>query len=274
MDPVHILFLLGAGALGGFIAGLVGVGGGIIFAPVLFYYFQAIGVPASVVAPLTVGTSLFCTTIASTVSAWRHEREGAVDRGIALRVGLLSFVVMFLVVQFVTTQAWYDRKAFELVFGTLLALVAIRMTFGLRPEPTRTEDASAEERASLPLLAGIGSAAGAVAASAGVGGGIILVPSFHHLLRKPLPTAVGTSSATIILISGLGVLTYIFSGTAVRDGLLVFGYVDIAHGLLLSFPTLLTAGLGATVAHRIDRRLLQLSFATIAGLVAIRMIIG
>ncbi len=275
MDISDVLILLGSGALGGFIAGLVGVGGGIIFAPVLFYYFQAAGVPEEVIAPLTVGTSLFCTTIASAISAWQHHRKGVVDWPIALRVGLLSSVVLFLIILLVTTRPWYDQRAFQLVFGTLLLAVSVRMALGARSEdPAGAGDSPSERKRTFPILAGIGSVAGGIAGSAGVGGGVILVPSYHQILRKPMPAAIGTSSATIILISGLGVVIYALSGFSLTTGNFVFGFVDVGRGLLLALPTLLTAWLGALAAHRVNRRFLQTSFALFAGLVALRMLIG
>ncbi len=279
MDIVDVLILLGSGVLGGFIAGLVGVGGGIIFAPVLFLYFQAAEVPDAILAPLTIGTSLFCTTIASAISAWQHNRKDAVDWPIALRVGFLSVAVLFLIIQLVTTQPWYDQRAFELVFGTLLLAIGVRMALGIRSDntdagDTPSENTPSEKTRSFLVLAGIGSVAGGIAGSAGVGGGVILVPSYHQILRKPMPTAIGTSSATIILISGFGVVIYALSGTGVTTGSFVFGFVDVGHGLLLASPSLLTGWLGALAAHRIDTRLLQIGFALFACLVALRMLIG
>jgi uncharacterized membrane protein YfcA len=274
VDVVHILILVGAGAAGGFIAGLVGVGGGIIFAPFLFYYFQITGTPVEIISPLTIGTSLFCTTAASTVSAWKHHRQGAVAWRISVSVGLLSFVVLYLVVRYVTTKVWYDERAFELVFGTLLLLISIRMGLGNSPPPPTQGVVSFKTKPSLPALAAIGSAAGGVAGAAGVGGGIILVPAYHQVLRQPMPVAIGTSSATIIFISALGVLTYAFSGIGVTEGEFVFGYVDVGRGLILSLPTLITARLGAHTAYRLDNRLLRIGFAVFAGLVALRMLVG
>src|SRR5690606_40836966 len=86
MDPSSLLILVGAGFAAGFIAGLVGVGGGVIFAPVLFFYYQGVGIDDSVIAPLTIGTSLLCTLIAALVSARAQYRRGAVSSTIALQV--------------------------------------------------------------------------------------------------------------------------------------------------------------------------------------------
>src|SRR5690554_5382699 len=108
MQPTYLLLLLGIGLLGGLLAGLVGVGGGIVFAPVLFFYFQALGVPASVVTPPTLGTSLFCTLLASLSSAWFRYRRQAVVPAVALGAGLCSALAITLTTRYVTTQPWYN----------------------------------------------------------------------------------------------------------------------------------------------------------------------
>ena len=274
MDLAYVLILVAAGACGGFVAGLVGVGGGIIFAPVLFFFFQSTGIPDTVIAPLTIGTSLFCTTVASSMSAWQHHRKEAVIWPVALRVGLLSFVVLYFVIRFITTRSWYDDRVFEVVFAMVLLLVSVRMV--LVTEGRSATDPVGQppnRRPSPALLAGIGSAAGAIAASAGVGGGVVLVPAYHHILRLGMPKSVATSSGTIIFISGLGVLTYALSPAATTLEWTV-GYVVFSHGLLLAAPAVVTARLGAIAAHRVDRLTLQRIFAFFAIVVAIKLLVG
>lgn len=273
MDPLNALILLVAGACGGFIAGLAGVGGGIVFAPVLFYFFQATGTAPAVLAPMTVGTSLLCTLAASSVSAWQHSRRTAVNWAIALRVGTLSAVALYVVVAFVTTKPWYDRFAFQLVFGGLLLVVAVRMFVDRRPDARRTAPAPLRAgQPSLLTLGGIGSAAGTIAGLAGVGGGIIMVPAYHQILRLPMRTSVGTSSGAIVVISLIGVAGYVVSGWSKVPTLGTFGFVDVSHGLLLALAAVPAARIGAGTAHRIPRSVLRIAFAAIAGLVACRML--
>src|SRR5690554_2133995 len=104
MDPLGYLLLVAAGLAAGFIAGLIGVGGGIIFAPVLFFYYQAIGVDPAVVTQLTIGSSLLCTLIAALMSTWVQHRKGAIVPRVALQVGVFSAVAVILMTRFVTTQ--------------------------------------------------------------------------------------------------------------------------------------------------------------------------
>lgn len=274
LDPLNIVILMVAGAGGGFIAGLVGVGGGIVFAPVLFFFFQSSGSAAVPIAPLTVGTSLLCTLIASSMSAWQHHDRASVNWATAIRVGLMSSIALYLTVSFVTSRTWYDRFAFQLVFGCLLFAVAVRMLLQYQKGGDATEEStSGVEQASFWTLGGIGSAAGTIAALAGVGGGIVMVPAFHQVLRYPMRVSVGTSSGSIIIISAIGVVTYAVNGWSTAHGGSLLGYVDVTHGLLLALPAIPGAHFGAKLAHRVSRRLLRTMFGALAAIVGGRMLL-
>ena len=270
MELTHILLLVGSGLAAGFIAGLIGVGGGIIFAPVLFFYFRAVGTAPDLLAPLTIGSSLFCTIVAAVASTWFQYRRGSVVVGIAWRVGLFSAVSIFLVTRFVTTRPWYDASAFQVVFSILMATVIYRMLFGRGADETTTQ--SSPRAHSIPFLAGTGIASGTVAVLSGVGGGVILVPTYANLFRLPMHTAAGTSSATIILSSLIGVATYVAAGWGEPVPATAIGFVDVGHALLLAAPSVLTARFGVWTAHRVETTALRWSFAVIAGFVIIRMV--
>lgn len=269
MDPLNLLLLVGAGLAAGFIAGLIGVGGGIIFAPVLFFYYQGIGVSDAVIAPLTIGSSLLCTLIAAVVSAWAQFGRDAVITSTAVRVGIFSALAIFLMTRFVTTQPWYDGTVFQVVFSIVLLIVVIRMVL-----PTSEKEASPAHRRthSWPALAGTGTAAGAVAAAAGVGGGVVLVPAYNNFLGLPLLSSTATSSATIVIISVVGVINYAWMGWNQPVPASAIGYVDALRAGLLSVPAVVTANLGVRVAHRINRSTLRRSFAIVAAIVAVRLL--
>ncbi len=275
MELTHLPLLIGAGLAAGFVAGLIGVGGGIIFAPVLFFYYQSIGVASEIIAPLTIGSSLFCTLLAAIASAWtQYGRQSVVTR-IAVTVGLFSALAVFLMTRFVTTRTWYDGTVFQVVFSIVLLSVVGRMVFrrGDRPESggggIRIQVATRRSRLGL---AGAGTVAGAVSAAAGVGGGIVLVPAYSQLMGMPMRIASGTSSATIVLIALVGIINYALLGLGETDVYGAVGYVDPVRALLLAVPSLFTANLGVRLAHRIDQRALRLSFAAIAAVVAVRLL--
>jgi len=265
--------LLGIAGLGaGVLAGLVGVGGGVIFTPVLFGLYGILDVPSGIRTPLTVGTGLFCTGLAAGTSAVHHARRDAVDGRTALWVGLTSAAAVGVVSRFVVTRPWYDATLFQLLFAAVLLVVAGRMVRGESPE---MEAASEERTVPWEAWVGTGTAAGTVAAAVGVGGGVVLVPAYHRWFRLSMHRAVGTSSATIVLISVLSAVAYgvLGIGVAGRPGV-GLGYVDIGTGLLLAGPAVAGAQIGTALAHRIDTQWLRWSFALLALIVAGRLVWG
>lgn len=273
MDLLHVLLLIVAGLGAGYVAGLVGVGGGIIFTPVLLFYFRHLGVAPQVLSPLTVGTSLFCTLIAGTASAWFQHRRRSVDLGIATVTGLASVLAFYPMTRFVTTQPWYNERVLVLLFSGVLLVVVARMV--LRKAAPATPEAP--EPILPPLwktgVSGlIGIIAGMLSAAVGVGGGVIMVPAFHHRLQLPMARATGTSSAAIVLISLVGIVSYATAAEGSPVPATALGYVDAGHALLLALPSVLTARYGVRTAHRIHPRTLRWSFALVALLVVIRLV--
>ena len=264
-----LFVLLLVGAIGGFLAGLVGVGGGIIFGPALFFTYQAAGIEDPVLTPLTLGTSLLCTFAASASGTVSQVQAGAVDRRTALVVGAIAAVAVVLSTRFVSTQPWYDKTWFQLLLGVLLLVVVVRMLTS-RDRADTLSTAGAQR--GWGRLAATGAGAGAVSALAGVGGGVVLVPAFSGLMRLPMKVASGTSTAAITLITAVGVATYavLGQGVAVPDGAL--GYVDWRGAAALALPAVVTARLGVTTAHRINVRSVRLSFAAFAAVVAARLL--
>lgn len=274
MTWMQVVILLSAGGAAGFVAGLVGIGGGIIFTPVLLLYLQQVGTAPALLPKLTIGSSLVCTFLAALASARHHHRRGAVAARAAWWVGGSSALAVGLVTGLVTTRPWYDATLFQIVFAGMLLFVAGRMA--LTASTSAAEDRTVETPSSSGswgglTLFGMGSAAGTVATAAGVGGGIVLVPAYHRILRLPMHRAVGTSSATIVLISMAGIASYAVLGQGAEVPATAIGYVDV-RALLLALPALGSARLGVWTAHRLPTRPLRLLFAGLATVVALRML--
>ncbi len=260
------LILVAAGVAGGFLAGLLGIGGGVIFAPTLLFTFRALGVPDEALVPLTTGSSLFCTMLTAGSGAWGHHKKGSLDRRTALYVGLSSAVFVYLVKHFVTTQPWYTPRVFSVAFAAVLLVVVYRM---VRERPGG--GGLHAGKPGIPKLTAIGAASGSLASAVGVGGGIILVPAFNKLLRFPMRLASGTSNATIVLTALAGTLVYALT-VAPDLGKYAVGYVDFGRSLALALPAVVTARLGVHAAHRIETRYLRWTFAALGLVVAVRLI--
>ncbi len=272
MPVEHVVILVLGGLAAGFVAGIIGVGGGIIFAPVLYFYFEAVGVDPIIIAPLVIGTSLLCTTIAAAFSAWFQDKKDVVEWPISIRVGLGASLAIVLMTRFVTTREWFDGDVFKVVFSVILLGVVFRMLFNRAGSNDESEN---RRRTSGLFYFLVGSAAGTVSSIAGVGGGVVLVPSFHQGLGLSMIRSIATSSGTIIFISMTGVVSYMLLGGGISGVSPVsMGYVDIGTALLLAVPSILTVRMGVQVAHRVNREVLRKGFAVIALIVVVRLLLS
>lgn len=271
MDYALIALLIGVGLLGGFIGGLVGIGGGVIFAPALLLFYQAMGIPDATITSLTLGTSSFCVLIATGSSTIAQHRKGMVKWDVSASTGIWGGIVMYVITQLVSTQPWYDKKSFQLIFSFILLWVTFRMLISAQDEHLLSADVP---QSKIKML-GIGFISGATSALAGVGGGIILVPAYNRLLKLPLKMASATSNGTITYTSFIGIFGYIVGGWHHASSIpFMFGYIDLLHGLLIAIPTIFSAQWGVQVAQRLDTTWLRRIFSLIAFLLALRLLWG
>jgi uncharacterized protein len=271
---LEVLLLVGAGAVGGFLAGLVGVGGGIIYGPVLLYYFRAVGIEDPVLTPLTLGTSLLCVSAAAISGAVSQRGSGAIDWRVAVSTGVVASAITAITGALITTQPWYDRQAFQIVLGSILVWVVARMLIQKRRGGVTAEQVIGDphRRHGLGVLAAIGAGVGVLVAAAGVGGGVLLVPLYSSVLKMPLKRAMATSLAGILVVSISGVITYVVLGLDADVPVGALGYVDFWRGALLGLPAIFLARLGVRTAQRVDVRLIRYTFAAVAAVVAMRLL--
>ena len=250
------------GVAAGLIAGLLGVGGGIVVVPVLYHVFTGLGIDETVRMHVAVGTSL-ATIIATSTSSWRsHARKGAVDTALLRSWG--PFVLAGVAVGSVLA-GWARGPVLTGLFATVAFVVAVHMAFG-----------KAEWRLGQRLPTGAAKAAlaatiGAVSAMMGIGGGTLSVPVLT-LFGTPIHRAVGTASAIGLIIGVPGTVGFALSGWG-ADGLPPFslGYVNLLGVALILPASMAAAPWGARLAHSLDTRLLRRAFAVFLGATAARM---
>lgn len=257
------LVLLTAGAAAGIIAGLLGVGGGIVIVPVLFHLFTLLGLDEAVRMKVAVGTSLATIVATAWSSASAHYKRGTVDPvflksyGPVIFTGVLAGTVI---------ATWVRGPVLTGVFAVVALAVATHIAFG-KPHWRLG--------GSLPRGAGrivIGGTIGALSAMMGIGGGTMTVPVMT-LFGYPVHRAVGTAAAMGFVIGVPGTVGFVIGGWGV-DGTPPFslGYVSLL-GLALIAPTsMLCAPLGARLAHALDTRALRRVFAAFLAFTSLRMV--
>ena len=265
-DPAQLalfaLLLLAAGAGAGVVAGLLGVGGGIVVVPVLFHLFTQLGIDEAGRMKLAVGTSLATIVVTAWSSASAHWKRGTVDQRFLKEWGPIIFAG---VVAGALLASLTRGPLLTGVFATVALVVAAQIAFG-RPE-WRLGD-------QLPKGAGrvaLGGSIGALSAMMGIGGGTLTVPVLT-LFGFPVHRAVGTAAAMGFVIGVPGSLAFMATGMGVADRPpFSLGYVSLV-GLALIAPTsMICAPYGARLAHRLDARPLRRLFAAFLVATSARM---
>ena len=264
---ITFLILLLLGILAGIVAGLFGLGGGILFTPILFIVFNDAGIENPVV--LTIGTSLFCTFIAAAGSSIRQFRQKNFYWAEGLKVGLLGALGVTLG-KWVITSGYYSQKVFVIFFSLLLIYVSyIFIRRGrLNQQEEIINPGPVEWRESI-ITGGLG---GFVAALAGIGGGGVMVPMLNLYYKKAFKKAVSISSLAIVFISLSGWLQLAFSSAPGGMTSYYFGYVDFGAALPMAIGGLLGGFLGALLNLKIDRKYLQFAFALLAVVMAVKLL--
>lgn len=254
---------LALGSVAGTLAGLFGIGGGLIIVPALVFAFELQGVAPDVVMHLAVGTSLATIVVTSSSSAWGHYRRGSVHRAwlVALLPGLMLGAVAGVLVAGRLSGGWLGT-----LFGAFLLLVATRMLLGLHP----TTGTQAPGRGTMVLAGGV---IGAVSALFGIGGGTLSVPWLSRS-GATMAQAVGTSSTCGLPIALFGATTFIIIGwqaPGLPSGAL--GYVMWPAFLSIVLASVPCARLGVWLAHRLPARQLRLAFAVLLAVVGVKFLL-
>lgn len=255
--------LLATGVVAGIIAGLLGVGGGIVIVPVLYYMFSGLGIDQDVLMHLAVGTSLATILATGTSSARAHWKRGSVD------VDLLKswwWAIALGVIGGATLAGNLSGGALTLIFGVVALVVSANML--LRKEGS----AIAEKLPGSPFKELMGLLIGGISVMMGIGGGTLGVPTLT-LFSYPIRKAVGTAAAIGLIIAVPGTLMSIYFGW-VAEGRPPFslGYVNLIGFFLIIPASTYAAPLGAKIAHTIDPSKLKLIFALFLGFTGLRMI--
>ncbi len=260
-SPELLLVAAALGVFAGLVAGLLGVGGGLIIVPVLALLFERAGYGP--VMHLAIGTSLATIVFTSIASVRAHHRHGAVRWPVFFRLtpGIVAGALL--------GAAVADRlptDALRLFFGLFELFVAVQLTLDLRPKPQRR----------LPGSLGMGLAGaviGGVSAIVGIGGGTLTVP-FLVWSNVAMREAVATSAACGLPIAVAGAFGFMLAGrdaTGLPPGSL--GYVHLPSLAAIVATSILFAPLGARLAHRLPARTLKRIFALLLFVLAVRMLV-
>jgi len=262
-----IMLLLAIGCVGGFLSGLLGVGGGIIFVPALFFSLTSLGFSADHAMHVAVGSSLAVVLATGSTSAFGHYRRGAVDLTIVKAWGV---PMVFGVIMGAMVASSVKSVVLKEIFAGMTLCIAFYMIFARE----RTE-AKPLRFLTMTVQKGICGLIGLVSAMVGMGGAILTVPMMNYV-GLPIQRAVGTGATLGIAVALPGIVTYMVTGMLYGENLPPWsiGYVNLLTVAMILPSSMLLAPLGVKVSHNMPRRMLRRVFAIVLLIVSIRMFLS
>ena len=252
------------GAIAGFFAGLLGVGGGAIMVPVLALMFAAQGFPDAHLMHLALGTSMATIVFTSISSLRAHHAHGAVIWPIVTSIAPGIVVGTLLAAQI---AARVPTRPLAIIFAVFISYVAVQMILNIKPKPSRQLPGRAG-------MFGVGTVIGGISALVAIGGGSLSVP-FMTWCNVKVHQAIGTSAAIGFPIAVAGTIGYMISGHGAEglpDG--AFGFIYLPALAATVVASMLVAPVGARVAHSLPVATIKKVFAGVMILLSAKMLHG
>jgi uncharacterized membrane protein YfcA len=262
-DVLNLLVVLTlAAAVAGFMAGLLGVGGGIIIVPALYYAFTVLDYDIITRMHLSVGTSLAIIIPTSIISTKTHMEYNAVDFKMVKYFGIFILLGVILGTFLAVNLRTPQLVLFFSIFSFIVGLFFIFLREKLVENPKKISDI-------IKNVSGV--IIGFISIPLGIGGGSLMVPfmrTFGYDIRK----SIGTAAAIGFLISVSGATTMIIGGEIINNVKTPFsiGYINLLGFLIFVPVTMVMARIGAQVVYKIDKKLLSKIFGAFLLIVSFR----
>ncbi|MCG8685328.1 MAG: sulfite exporter TauE/SafE family protein [Desulfobacterales bacterium] len=260
----YIALYLAVGAVAGVLAGLLGIGGGLVIVPMLTFVFTSQGIAHDVILHMALGTSLASILFTSLSSMRSHHKRGAVVWPVVVKITPGILVGTFGGAWIASMLSTNFLKGF---FGVFLIYVATQMLMGIKPKPTRD----------IPGTTGTfvaGNVIGVFSSLVGIGGGTLSVP-FLVWCNTKIHKAIGTSAAIGLPIAIAGTLGYVINGLGV-EGMpsMSLGFINLGALAGIVAASVLTAPIGVRLAHSLPIDKLKRIFALLLYVVGTKMLVS
>lgn len=254
---------LALGTTAGFLAGLFGIGGGLVLVPVLLFLFDAQHFPAEHTMHLALGTSMATILFTSLASMRKHHQHGAVNWRVVRDItpGILLGTALGALV-----AAAISPRELGIFFALFVYFAAAQILLDVRPHASR-------QLPGFLGMTGVGTFTGWISSMVSIGGGTVVVP-FLLWCNVPLRHAIGTSAAIGFPVAVGGTVGYIVTGMSLHAlPTPNLGYVYLPALLWVALASLITAPFGAIAAHRMKIGLLRKLFAILLLVLATKLLL-
>lgn len=274
---ILVLLLFIAGCLGGFLAGLLGVGGGLIFIPILTYIFSHLfNLSNEEIVRYTLANSIALVFISGVSGIYRQMRMKIYQPKKSLMIGIPGAISASFMSITIQHSNWYNHNRFQWVFLLFLILSILNMIFkkDLNIKDTAIESKQ-KNKTLLKVLVGI--LAGVVVSLSGLGGGIIMVPLFRMILKLNIRDSTALSLSVVPILSFLPLISYITNRSYTilhinGNDIFQTGYITWQYFLPMALGVIIFSSLGQKIAPKTPSIFIRVIFALLSSIILIKSI--
>jgi uncharacterized membrane protein YfcA len=260
MSPAALLALGCVGLLGGFFSGLIGIGGGVLIGPFLYFFyshpsFSGVQLAPGLEVPVAHATSLFIVIPTAVLGMINYSRARLVAWKAALPIGAVSPVAAAVGARLAVAL---PAELLKLGFGFFLIATGIQLS----GRKLSTGDRPLRLGPAITVTTGV--LLGLISSLLGVGGGLVAIPMLLYLVRLDVQKVAATSLAVVSFAAASGTISYVISGwndPAVPPGSV--GYVHVVAALPILVGSTMAVGLGVKTNQKVRRRVLRLVFGVL-----------
>jgi len=266
MSP--FIYLVLAGIAGGFLAGLIGIGGGVVYVFVIPIALKAMGVPDVEIAQYTIANSIFAIFFASATANYSLFKRGDFYLRPVIIIGGVSIMSSLLTLQFIVNTTWFSVREFNIAVIILMLFMLVYTLLNAKKEYNTPLD-----NLSILQFSLVGICSGFVASISGLGGGIVIIPLLNLVMKTDIKKATYVSSG-VIMITSLS-MTFFNMMETVRVPLEghSLGYIIFPVGLLLSAGVVFSSPYGVKTAAKLSPKIISYIYATVLCIVIIKKIV-
>jgi uncharacterized protein len=270
------------GCFGGFLFGMVGIGGNVLYIPVFSILLTQIGFHDEELSRAIIANALFILVFTGSAVSWKQFSVGNFFLREILLTASTGASTAFLICLLIKSGNWYDKKTFDLVFTGLLIITLLRLFTGQNKEKKETLSPNLEQgdpsvfspifNKKYPFFI-VGTITGALTAFSGLGGSIVMIPLFTEFVGLSMKKAHSISVGVVPLMA-LTISTFYFFGkpNVVSLPISQFGYLNVGMVAPVIIGSMITAPFGVQAAHKVKPRTQKMVFATIVGVVLFKML--
>jgi uncharacterized membrane protein YfcA len=264
----YFIFLFFTGLAGGFLGGLLGIGGGLLFIVILPIALQQVGVPEAELAQYIIANSLFATFFSSLTANYIYIKRKTFHLREVMIIGVFSIITSVVMLKTVVNTSWYSKDVFDNIIIILLMYLLLRTFLNARKAVVEDKDT----RKSTVLLSLVGLAGGTVAPLSGLGGGIVLIPILNSFLKYDVKKANAISLGVIGVTSSFITIFNLIETPKYDYDYYNAGYIVFPIAIALSLGVIIGSPYGISTSRKVSSQAISYVFSCLLVLIIIRKV--